>query len=291
MSISNCDEDRLRIASKAQAQFDEARQLAIRDEHEKALECYLFAFDNGHYVDAWGGVRLSFIPGEIALLGKKYPQALEALKLRRDAREKLILEGETDYDVLSEWNALNRYLGEKMREFDVLEQLRNSGILDPQVEQQITRFNFEFLLESGRYDLLAEELQTQGKFFLLSIAEYETLLLFPEHRHRTKGKELYWLDIERSRLMDKGIVVFHLALGLKKELVANAVMKRILEFSDKSIAYEKLIRVSITTNEFVKALDILQEGSSFLSSEQSKELDDLIVARHCAKLLDDDDAE
>ncbi len=288
MSISNCDEDRLRISSKAKAQFDEARQLAIRNEHEKALECYLFAFDNSHYVDGWGGVRLSYIPGEIALLGKNYPQALEALKLRRDAREKLILEGETDYNVLSEWDALNGYLGEQMREFDVLEQLRNSGILDPQIEKLITQFNFEFLLETGRYDLLAGELQTQGRFFILSLVEYETLLLFPEHRNRSKGKEPNWLDMERRRMMDKGIIVFHLALGLKKESVADAVMKRILEFSDKSIAYEKLIRVSITTNELVKAQDILEEGSSFLSSEQSKELDDLLVERQCAKLLDDD---
>lgn len=62
-----------------------AKQLADQGQYEESLKEYLWCFDEGFKQEpALIGVRGSFLLGEIAELGKKYPPATDALKSRRE---------------------------------------------------------------------------------------------------------------------------------------------------------------------------------------------------------------
>src|ERR1043165_4916001 len=62
-----------------------AQALAETGKYEEALAEYLWCFDHGNEATngAYTGVRLSFLLGAIARLGKQYPPAIQALESRR----------------------------------------------------------------------------------------------------------------------------------------------------------------------------------------------------------------
>lgn len=262
MPISSCDEDRLRLSREAEAKFTRARQLSVTDDHIGALECYLFAFDNSLAVPGWGGVRLSYIPAEIAQLGKKYPPALTALRLRRDARETLIRNGECDFNVLSEWISLNRYLEEQERELELLKELESSGILVEKVKERIITSNFERLLAARRYDVLSEYLDDLGSKFLHTIFHKERELLFPK-KFAVSGESIS--DFWNAQIRDKGAKIFELALGAKKLLQADEIEKRILMHSCDAETFNKLIAAAWRAGKKKKARELFKQAKNSLS--------------------------
>jgi thiol-disulfide isomerase/thioredoxin len=71
--------------AKVDARYDLARQLVIAGKAEEALREYLWLFDVGMIeAESFYGVRLSFLLSDLAALGKSYPPATEALRVRRD---------------------------------------------------------------------------------------------------------------------------------------------------------------------------------------------------------------
>ena len=101
------------------ARYDLGRELAQKGKNPEALTEYLWCFDVGmKEIPEYGGVRESFLLSDIAGMGAHYPPALDALKKRRDAAQKLIL---VEDAAASEYGALNNYLGENemtLAEFD-----------------------------------------------------------------------------------------------------------------------------------------------------------------------------
>jgi hypothetical protein len=269
MPLSSCDEDRLRLAKETQKKFDQARALAAKRDYAAALECYLFAFDNSLAVEGWGGVRLSYIPAEIAELGENYPPALTALKLRRDAREELIRRGERDFNVLSEWNSLNSYLGDFERELALLKELEDKGVLDDSLKDKIITSNFERLLSERRYDVLSEYLDNLGYKFLHTIFHRETELLFPKRRPRfNESMSDFWKD----RIREEGAKVFELALGAKKPLQADEIAKRILLHCCDAETYNRLIAAALRAGQKGKARTIAKQAKATLSSSENAEV-------------------
>jgi len=107
-----------------QARYRRAQELARSGDPAEALRELLWCFDTGMPpVAGFGGVRMSFLLSDIAKLGERYPEALAALRERRDAAEKRLLASQTDYDATSTLSAINRYLKDNHRTIAVLDQL------------------------------------------------------------------------------------------------------------------------------------------------------------------------
>jgi len=271
MPISSCDENRLHLAQEAQAKLKQARELGKTEDHAGALECYLFAFDNSLAVDGWGGVRLSYIPSEIAQLGEKYPPAKAALQLRRDAREELVRGGEKDFNVLMEWLSLNGYLNDKERELTLLKELQNSGKLEEKVKDQIIASNFDRLLEDQRYDVLSEYLDDFGHKFMFQIFHHEEAALFPE-KYKRRDAPVSMADYWKRHISDEGAKVFELALGVKKELQADEIAKRILLHCNDAFAYARLIVAAARANHKKKARELQKRAKANLTKEEYEKL-------------------
>jgi hypothetical protein len=267
MPISSCDENRLQLAQEAQLKLKNARELAKTDDNAAALECYLFAFDNGLAVDGWGGVRLSYIPSEIAQLGDKYSPAKLALQIRRDAREELIRGGEKDFNVVMEWLCLNGYLHDKERELVLLNELQGEGKLDDSVKDRIIDSNFERLLEDQRYDVLSKYLDGFGHKFMYQIFHHEEAALFPK-KYKTNDESVSMSDYWKRHISDEGAKVFELALGVKRELQADEVAKRILLHCNDAYSYARLIFAADRARQKTKVRELRKQAKANLSQEE-----------------------
>lgn len=97
--------------------------------HAEALADYLWCFDEGlKHNPSFGGVRVSFLLGDIEKLSKVYPPARDAMLLRRDNASKIILNacsiGQTDvHNQILEFTALNRHLGQPESNLKLLDSL------------------------------------------------------------------------------------------------------------------------------------------------------------------------
>ncbi len=107
-----------------QARYRQAQVLAKGGQYEAALKEFLWCYDVGMKQAAnLNAVRLSGLVADIGKLGALYPQALAALRDRRDQVEARMLASENDFDAASEFAALNRTLGDDARNMELYDQL------------------------------------------------------------------------------------------------------------------------------------------------------------------------
>jgi hypothetical protein len=265
MPLSSCDEDRLQLAQRAEEQFDKGRELAEAGDHAGALNALLFAFDHSLAVSGWGGVRLSYIPGEIAELGVNYPPALDALRARRDARERLIRDGETDYNVVAEWTALNQYLLDKDRELILLNEMEAAGTLKSSLKKTIVQDNFERLLQEKAYKTLSDYFDNFGRSFLYVIFNYEECSLFPG-RFQSLSDETF-KDYMTAHIILEGAKVYELAIGIKKPEIADEIAKRVLTHCDPTATFMALIAAAEHVGSKKKVKELRSQAKAALSPE------------------------
>jgi hypothetical protein len=131
-----------------QARFKHAQELAHSGQLEEALREYLWCFDVGmKQVPGLAPVRLSAVVIEIGDLGKQYPEALTALRTRRDQIAARVLASESDFDAVMEFSALNRTLGDDDRNMELYDQLPASD----RRRHTLAGGSFNFLVDSQRY--------------------------------------------------------------------------------------------------------------------------------------------
>jgi hypothetical protein len=110
------------------AKMDHARELVRLGKHEEALKDLLWCYDEGMKDHPeFVGVRVSFLPSQIAELGKTYPPALDALRERRNAAEALVKEtgGAWNHSfALMELASLNHVLGNDAANLLLYDRLR-----------------------------------------------------------------------------------------------------------------------------------------------------------------------
>lgn len=94
--------------------YENAQELARSGEMAEALREYLWCFDVGmRQVGSFRGVRTSYLLSDIAKLGENYPEALAALRERRDQAWQQIFNSEKVPEAASDYAALNRALKEE----------------------------------------------------------------------------------------------------------------------------------------------------------------------------------
>jgi hypothetical protein len=131
-----------------QERFQRARELAKSGQPEAALREFLWCFDVGmKRVSGLAAIRLSALVMDIGELGKRYPEALTALRVRRDQIEARVLASESDFDAVSELSALNRTLDENDRSIELYDRLPAGD----RRRRALAGGAFESLVDSQRY--------------------------------------------------------------------------------------------------------------------------------------------
>jgi hypothetical protein len=106
------------------ARYKLARIQAQQGIYAEALNEFLWLYDAGmRQVTGMSGVRLSFLLSDIQKLGKPYPPAFEALRLRRDTAKAAFLASPSNRESAQELVSLNGYLNAKQSSMDLYDQL------------------------------------------------------------------------------------------------------------------------------------------------------------------------
>lgn len=230
MEAHQTEQARILLAEEARMQYDTASVLVRQGKFEEALKCFLFAFDHSTLVSGWGGVRLSFLPAAIARLGKQYKPALEALQQRRDEREKLVLDGESDFSLLMEWTSLNRYLGDSKREVTIMKKLQKDGKLSEGLKRLVVSNNFEHFFNESKSEEVLDEISKKGRLLMYTMLDYELSLLFPADSGR-----------EKQSVIREGEVVYELLIASAQEQRADELETRLLRLVSEKEMYMGLM--------------------------------------------------
>lgn len=147
------------------ARFKRAKDLAKAGQSEEALAEFLWCYDEGMVlVSAFDGVRGSYLLGEIARLGEKYPLALDALRVRRDQLFDAILADPDDSAAFLDFASINGALKEDALNLALFEKLPSGDARRRMLGLQV----YETLAQTKRY---AEALEAHSYRDMTSLFE------------------------------------------------------------------------------------------------------------------------
>ncbi|HEX5223178.1 MAG TPA: sigma-70 family RNA polymerase sigma factor [Verrucomicrobiae bacterium] len=153
------------------ARYKNAQELARNGDAAGALREYLWCFDIGmRQVAGYAGVRGSYLLSSIVELGKDHPEALAALRERRDQAFQRILESGNDPGAALDYSSLNRALKEDPNLLAFYDQLppddqRRKAVAELAYDQLLTAQRYADALLGRSYDKIQMHFET-GKMDL-----------------------------------------------------------------------------------------------------------------------------
>ncbi|MEM9412397.1 MAG: hypothetical protein AAGA30_14885 [Planctomycetota bacterium] len=137
--------------------LDEAQEDTRAGRYEDALKKFVWFHENAlTFEPAMVGVRLSFALGYWGQLAQEYPPAKAKLVEFRDEAKKDILAGKKVFQTFSDFEAINRQLGQSEKTKDVFVELDKSN---PKIAKNIFRLAKKSLVEAKMFDLMAKYVQ------------------------------------------------------------------------------------------------------------------------------------
>lgn len=250
--------------------MDRGDVLVRERRYEEALAEYLYCFDEGRDAPGFGGVRLSFLLGDISRLGQAYPPALDALRLRAKGFEAKLRNGIGTFADAHDMCALHRELGQPERNLEVFDLLREAEA-EERNELLVTsmfRLVVEQLVEAERYqdildfagDPLDEVRESLREFELTSSFAQE--MPDPEEVLQTLRK----LEIDGA----EPYVVAYFGLGRDEEALELANV--LLEFHPVAATATALSRLARKTERLEAAAAILDRAEELLPEEEHRGL-------------------
>jgi len=252
-----------------EARFDKARQLAREHKYEEALKEYLFVFDNSREDRSYGGVRLSYVPSEIAEIGRVYPPATLALEVRRNQSEKKILAGKAEFIDLQEFTTLNQYLGTLERNIELFDKLKTLGSAFTEIKANMLTLVWGELVEAKRYNELNENVNQLARGVVSQIAESLINNDFPSSDPR--GSPMYLAYLRRS-IIDDGGRVYEALLGLGKFETADKLETWMLTYAPDGEMHAQLIRRAINAKRNTRANDLFNRANRTLKKREDLQL-------------------
>jgi hypothetical protein len=241
--------------------FELARSLAQEKKFEQALKEYLLVFDNSRDVAAYGGVRLSYVPSEIASMGRSYPPAILALQSRRDELEKLVLAAKADFNVLHELTVLNGYLDEPERNLALFDKLKTMGAAYSGHKEDLLMLIWEQLAEARRYVDLKDKVDELAKRVASRIAESAINNDFPDNGVYSSTEYQHYL---RRRIIEDGGRVYETLLAVGKAENADKIAKWMFTFSSDGEMYAQLINRAINAKRTDIASNLVERATKTL---------------------------
>ena|SRR4028119_179738 len=150
------------VASTCQAQesnaateaLREAKRLTSEGKYEEALQKHLWYHEHATEIDPHqSGVRVSFALTHWVDLGKKYPQALDALKSVRDQGAARLLKGEGDWSLLYDVYSIDKELGESQATVELFKKI---DAANPSFAAEVYHGADRALLDAKEYALVSE---------------------------------------------------------------------------------------------------------------------------------------
>jgi hypothetical protein len=257
--------------------FALARSLAQERKFEQALKEYLFVFDNSRDVVGYGGVRLSYVPSEIAAIGRNYRPAILALQSRRDEREKLVLAAKADFDVIQELTSLNKYLDKPEHNIALFDKLKTMGSAYSEVREDMLTLIWEQLVVAKRYDDLKDKVDLLAKRVAGQIAEAAINNDFPDNSVLSSTEYQGYL---RWSIIEDGGRVYETLLAVGKTEKADKLAKWMFTFSSDGEMYAQLINSAIDAKRTDIAADLIERATRTL-----RRADDLRLIQEAARRL------
>lgn len=243
--------------------FDKARELFAAEKYPEALRDYLWVFDHSRGIGGWGGVRLSYVPGEIMQIAEHLPAARTELQKRRDVREEAMLAGNTDFDIIHEYDSLNSYLGESDRTLDLIDRLDAGNQKLGDLRQTLIFLNWQALTQKGRYDLVADQLGDFVRSFQRQVIEYEINPSFPFDE---KDEEHAAYNL--SRIDEEGPALYQAAVGSDQPDHTETILNMMLRVDPGAKTYVLLIEAALAAEGREAALDLATRAEAELPEDQ-----------------------
>jgi len=230
--------DRLTAAgtNDPSARLELGLALAQKGRDADALAEYLWCFDHGLEANpAFGGVRLSFLLMDIKNLAAHYPQAQQALEVRRDERQVKVAAGSTDFQMIRDLISLNQTFGQKEKNLAVFDELPAGS----ETRAAVARLLAEQLLEARRYTDVLQG--TDGKpAFQKAVGQFEQTLGSVGKDDPTRGRIEESL---RKLTVNAGMHGFEALAGLNRNEKGKDLATQILKF-DSSPATRTLLALA-----------------------------------------------
>ena len=217
---------------KVNARYQLGRMLAQNGKREEALKEFLWCYDDGmKHTPSYTGVRSYSLLTDIALLGRNYSPAQEALRTRRDEAWKVFEQNATDREEVGDFYSLNHALGDDeltWKTFEALPEGDSRKIL-------MAYFVYDRLLAARRY---SEAVQAQPFTEVLSQIMAQQAML----RQMQDRPEL----LPEIRKAIAGVITSRVeAFAGAGELAhARELMQKVLEI-DNSAPTKELLRVHL----------------------------------------------
>lgn len=241
-------------ADVATDRHQEARALNDQGLYREALEGYLWCFDHGAQVQpSFGGVRVSFLLGDIFDLARVYPLAREALERRRDSAESRILSGESDKDTVWEIGVINERFSETVRTLALFDRLSSDKATNP-ARKELLHFVAPALVTARRYD---DVLQAAGDANELVDNLVETSG-FSESEARITSDEIK--EYLRQSTVEEGAAYYEALLGTKRNAEATRCAERLLAMHATGRSFATLIQRAVRAGATVAARELAERG-------------------------------
>jgi len=247
-----------------------AKALAQKGRKEEALAEYLWCFDHGEESPGYGGVRLSFLLGDIAGMAKAYPPAARALEERRDAAEARLLAGSDAYRDVSEAVAINRTLKTPARTLAVFDKLKAQKPLTSAQKLVFMREVLPLLCEARRYDDALEVVGDTEKH-VTSLIELSTPPTKPDMDEAARKQNEEIRALMRPMVVAQACPVYEALLAKDQKDVAGRVADRLIGFAPTGATYASLIQSAARAGA-TQVADSLAERGVAAVPEAEKDL-------------------
>jgi thiol-disulfide isomerase/thioredoxin len=251
-----------------------AKELERTGRYEEALAEYLWCFDEGAKKSpAYVGVRGSFLLGDIAGLGKKYPPARKALEDRRDSAESRLSAGSGSFSDVEDAFAINRELNASERNLALYDRVRGQKAIAPDLRIVFAQELLAPLVEARRYQDALDLFDSPEKY----VSDRIRMSKFLEGRKTGNDKEHEEMDdfaqeMMRGETVSQCADVYEALLGAKNESLAGKVADQLIAFAPTGHTYATLIASAVhaQANDAAKAL--AERGLASVPEKEKREV-------------------
>lgn len=138
-----------KTSSDLQKHLQDAEILMNQGQYNDALTNLVWYFNHSQFDQSQTGIRLSSALNDWVELGRRYPRAKQALLDIKDADTKQFLGGGGYFDLFTELNAINQYLGDDNATLAVFKSIENR---DPQLAGECYFVVESQLVQKGEYE-------------------------------------------------------------------------------------------------------------------------------------------
>ncbi len=217
-----------------------AGELAREDKHAAALEHYLWCLDHGaEKSPEFVGVRLSYLPMQIAALGREYAPARAALVERRDTAGKRLREtpAKARHEDVQVYAALNKNLREADKTLELCEHLLKAEPLRPELLRPLLGDVLDPLLEARRYkDLLRVATDVPA------LVATQRAMLDDTRKHFQGQSSQGRLEYMVQKYREKCSKLYEAALGADDPRLAERILYQAIRGDDSLDMYALLAR-------------------------------------------------